>query len=93
MALWASCLIWRSNCRRVLTTSFFVVGMTLPTTAGRFGALAIGSTHGHQVMGDDAPADMPFKSNLTFIKGSPHPKAVFERAQARAVCAAKPSTA
>jgi hypothetical protein len=34
-------------------------------------------------MGDDAPANVSFKFNLTLVKGSLHPKAVFERAQAR----------
>jgi hypothetical protein len=34
-------------------------------------------------MGDDAPANVSFKSDFAFIKGSPHAKAVFERAYAR----------
>jgi hypothetical protein len=34
-------------------------------------------------MGDNAPANVSFKSNLPFIKGSLHAEAVFERAQAR----------
>jgi hypothetical protein len=34
-------------------------------------------------MSDDAPANMSFKSNLSLVKGSPHAKAVFERAQPR----------
>jgi hypothetical protein len=33
-------------------------------------------------MGNDAPTDMPLKSNFTFIKGSPHSKTMFEGAQA-----------
>jgi hypothetical protein len=36
-----------------------------------------------QNMGDDAPAHVSFKSNLTLKKGPLHAKAVFERAQAR----------
>jgi hypothetical protein len=47
------------------------------------GVFHTGSTHRHKIMGDDAPANMSFKSNLTLIKGSLHAKAVFERAQAR----------
>jgi hypothetical protein len=34
-------------------------------------------------MGDDAPANVSFKANLIFIKGSLHAKAVFERAEPR----------
>ena len=34
-------------------------------------------------MGDDAPANVSFKSNLTFIEGPLHAKAVFERTQPR----------
>jgi hypothetical protein len=34
-------------------------------------------------MADDAPANVPFKSDFAFIKGSPHAKAVFERAHTR----------
>jgi hypothetical protein len=43
----------------------------------------MGSTHCHKIMGDDAPANVSLKSNLTLIKGSLHAKAVFERAEPR----------
>ena len=60
-------------------------------------ALSRGSTHGYKIMGDDAPADVSFKSNLTLIKSSVHSEAVFERAHARfnacspALATAKPA--
>jgi hypothetical protein len=34
-------------------------------------------------MGDDAPANVSFKSDLTLVKGSVHAEAVFERTHAR----------
>jgi hypothetical protein len=34
-------------------------------------------------VGDDAPANVSFKSNLTLVKGSLHAETVFERAQPR----------
>jgi predicted NAD/FAD-binding protein len=42
-----------------------------------------GSAHCHKVMADDAPAKVSFKSDLAFVKGSPHAKTVFEGAHAR----------
>src|SRR6516225_4539465 len=83
MAFWASCLICLKSSRRAEEAGLLVVDMASPTTTARMGSLQRGSTHGHKVMGDDAPADVSFKANLTLIKSSPHPKAVFERAQAR----------
>src|SRR5262249_56801887 len=69
--------------RRAGEVGLLVVDMASPTTTARLGSLQRGSTHGHKVMGDDAPADVSFKANLTLIKSSLHPKAVFERAKAR----------
>ncbi len=83
MAPCASCLICLSSRSRALEAWFLVVGIASPTTAALVAALATGSTHRHNIMGDDAPANVSFKSNLTLIKGSLHAKAVFESAQPR----------
>src|SRR5215472_14020373 len=83
MAFWASCLICLKSSRRAGEAGLLVLDMASPTTTARLGSLQRDSTHGHKVVGDDAPADVSFKANLTLIKGSPHPKAVFERAKAR----------
>src|SRR3954447_15296078 len=83
MAACASCLIWLSSRRRLAEAGFLVVGIASPTATAPIAVLHRGSTHCHKVMGDDAPANVSFKSNLTLIKGSLHAKAVFERAQPR----------
>src|SRR5580692_9249244 len=83
MAAWASCLICFSSRSRAAEAGFLVVGIASPTTTVFLAAFHTGSTHRHKIMGDDAPANVSFKSNLPLIKGSFHAKAVFERAQAR----------
>src|ERR1700746_1422215 len=84
MATCARCLIWRSSSRRGDEVWFLLAGIASTTAAALLGALIqTASTHGDKVMGDDAPANVSFKSDLAFIKGSPHAKAVFERAHAR----------
>jgi hypothetical protein len=83
MAAWASCLIWPSSRSRAVEASFLVVGIASPTATVLIVVLAAGSTHGHKIMGDDAPANVSFKSNLALVKGSLHVEAVFERAQPR----------
>jgi hypothetical protein len=80
MALWASCLIWLSSCSRAAEDWFLIVGIASPITTASLGALDTGSTHRHEIMSDDAPANVSFKSNLTLVKSSPHAEAVFERA-------------
>src|SRR5271165_369941 len=84
MATCAKCLIWRSSSSRGVEVWFLLAGIASSTTAALIGApIQTGSTHRHKVMGDDAPANVSFKPDFTFIKGSPHAKAVFERAHAR----------
>ena len=58
-----------------------VVGNASSTAAAPMALTGLDSCH--KVMGDDAPANVSFKSNLTLIKGSLHAKAVFERAEPR----------
>src|SRR6516165_6508450 len=86
MAPWASCLIWLSNRNRALKAWFLVVGIASPTPRALIVTLATGSTHGHKIMGDDAPAKVSFKSNLALVKGPLHVEAVFERALAALQC-------
>ena len=83
MAACASSLICFSSRSRAAEAWFLVVGIASPTTTAFIATLQTGSTHRHKIMGDDAPAKVSFKSNLTFIKSSLHAKAVFERTQAR----------
>ena len=83
MAACASCLICLSSCRRAAEAWSLVLGIASPTATAPIAALEMGSTHRHKVMGDDAPANVSFKSNLTLIKGSLHAKAVLERAKPR----------
>ena len=80
MAPWASCLIWLSNRNRALKAWFLVVGIASPTPTALIAVLATGSTHGHKIMGDDAPANVSFKSNVALVKGSLHVESVFEGA-------------
>src|SRR5262245_45148411 len=83
MAICASCLIWLSSRSRAAESRFLVIDIASPTTTACIGAFNTSSTHRHEIMGDNAPANVSFKSNLPFIKGSLHAEAVFERAQAR----------
>src|SRR6516165_3367666 len=84
MAACANCLICPSSCSRAFASWFLVVGIASPTTTAPIAAaLATGSTHCHKIMSDDAPANVPFKSDLTLVEGSLHSKVVFERAHAR----------
>ena len=83
MAAGASCWIWLSSRRWVAEAWFLVVGIASPTSTARVTALPTGSTYRHKILGDDAPANVSFKANLTLVEGPSHPKAVFEGAQAR----------
>jgi hypothetical protein len=83
MVACASSLIWFSSRSRAAEAWFLVVGIASPTMTLFIAAFQTGSTYRHKIMGDDATANVSFKSNLTFIKGPLHAKAVFERTQAR----------
>jgi hypothetical protein len=78
----ANCLICLSSSSRGAAGWFLVLGIVSPTTTAPIAALPRSSTHRHKIMSDDAPAKVPFKSDLTLVKGSLHAKAVFERAHA-----------
>jgi hypothetical protein len=97
MAACANWLICLSSSSREAGAWFLVLGIVSPTTTTPIGALAIDSTHRHQIMSDDAPAEVSFKSDLTLVEGSLHSKAVFERAHTRfnarspALATAKPT--
>src|ERR1700692_4838439 len=82
MAACANCLICLSSSCRGTEDWFLVLGIVSPATTTSSAAVGTGSPHRPQIISDDPPADVSFKSDLTLIKGSLHAEAVFECAHA-----------